>query len=143
MEFEFSVTEMFDTCIARVENIGELSVGQVMPEGVENALQELMNELIKCKTRAKQRKAIAGEDECDYIRTIARHEKEIPQLDREIKQLREDVTQLQTRLAATQNNLEQTQNELVDLRNDFTRQQNDTQNQLGELRAIVNQIRNN
>jgi hypothetical protein len=34
-----------------------------MSEGVENELQELMNQLIECKTRAQQKQAIAGEKE--------------------------------------------------------------------------------
>jgi chromosome segregation ATPase len=95
-------------------------------------LQELMNQLIECKTRAQQKQAIAGEKEWDYIKTIARHEKEIPQRDHEIKQLREDIT-------STPNSAKENAKRPRELRNDFTRQQNE----LAELRAIVNQIRNN
>ena len=64
-----------------------------------------MKDLIEGETTAQQERRIAEEDEEDYIKTIARHEKELSRLDDRIKRLREDVTELQTQQKATQNEL--------------------------------------
>jgi predicted RNase H-like nuclease (RuvC/YqgF family) len=114
MEFDFPVTEVFDTCIRRVDTyIG--NVDQPVPPAVQNLLQQVRDELIEGKRRAQEKEAIAEENEDDHIRSIVRRELDIFQQDDVIKNLREDVTELQTRLTETQNNLEQTQNELEEL----------------------------
>jgi vacuolar-type H+-ATPase subunit I/STV1 len=104
MEFQFNVIEMVEKCI-RVVNIQESIADLEVPPTVQNELKALMKDLIEGKTTAQQERRIAEEDEEDYIKTIARHEKELSRLDDRIKRLREDVTELQTQQKATQNEL--------------------------------------
>ena len=145
MEFGFPVTEVFEACIRNVDTyIG--NVDQPVSPAVQNLLQQVRDALIEGKRRAQEREAIAEENEEDHIKSIVRRELEIFKQDDVIKNLRKDVTELQTRLTETQNNLEQTQNnleqtqnELEELRINFARQQNE----LADLRAMVNQMLNN
>ena len=137
MDIEFPSTRMFEACIEKVERILRLAVGQAMPERVESELQELRNDLIENKRRAQEEeRRILDEIEDDHIKRVVRHELEIFKQDDVIKQLQNDVTELQTQLVATRN-------DLVETRNNLTTRLEQTQNELAELREIVNQLRNN